>query len=214
MWSVSVLSQVVPFEALKYLTGQCNYGGRVTDDWDRRTLVCLLDKFYCKDMLDKDKFSFSESGTYFCPAVGEVCQPGLCVLVLLPPLRFIFITWHKCVCGHRILPAFRNNFCFSATACGMGMLYTSLRAVNRLPGLSKEIRPCCILAINAPCIRRRDGLLLPCISQIFHDLFGFTVSYVPEVIATGSSWWLSCTSITWTASCMSCTCSKVQVLSV
>lgn len=46
----------VPLVALTYLTGECNYGGRVTDDKDRRLLISLLRIFYNKQMLTEDKF--------------------------------------------------------------------------------------------------------------------------------------------------------------
>ena len=47
----------VPFDALTYLTGECNYGGRVTDDKDRRLLTSLLSKFYNDLILVEDKFA-------------------------------------------------------------------------------------------------------------------------------------------------------------
>ena len=51
----------VPFEALLFVTGQINYGGRVTDDWDRRCLMTILRKFYNPNVLDR-KYQFSKAG--------------------------------------------------------------------------------------------------------------------------------------------------------
>ena len=36
----------VPWKAIKYLTGEIVYGGRVTDYWDQRCLQSILGKFY------------------------------------------------------------------------------------------------------------------------------------------------------------------------
>ncbi|XP_023932407.1 dynein heavy chain 3, axonemal [Lingula anatina] len=60
-----------PLEALIYLTGECNYGGRVTDDRDRRLIKSLLQIFYCKDMIFDDNYKFSESSLYYAPKQGN-----------------------------------------------------------------------------------------------------------------------------------------------
>uniref|UniRef100_A0A3Q1EXH7 Uncharacterized protein n=1 Tax=Acanthochromis polyacanthus TaxID=80966 RepID=A0A3Q1EXH7_9TELE len=57
----------VPLEAITYLTGECNYGGRVTDDWDRRLLMTILADFYNKDIIVTFRYPFSPSGEYFAP---------------------------------------------------------------------------------------------------------------------------------------------------
>jgi dynein heavy chain len=36
----------VPFTALQFLTGDCNYGGRVTDDRNGFALAAILKDFY------------------------------------------------------------------------------------------------------------------------------------------------------------------------
>ena len=46
----------VPFKALRYLTGLCNYGGRVTDDRDRRALATILDDFYNDRDIGNDNY--------------------------------------------------------------------------------------------------------------------------------------------------------------
>ena len=63
----------VPYMVIKFLTGQINYGGRVTDDWDRRTLMTLLDMFITPETME-DYYKFSPSGA----GPASLCQtcPG------------------------------------------------------------------------------------------------------------------------------------------
>ncbi|KAH0631920.1 hypothetical protein JD844_019823 [Phrynosoma platyrhinos] len=56
-----------PFEALTYLTGECNYGGRVTDDKDRRLLLSLLSIVYCKELETEENYRLSPGGEYYIP---------------------------------------------------------------------------------------------------------------------------------------------------
>ena len=56
----------LPFAALKYTIGECNYGGRVTDDKDRRLLSTLLDLIYDDKIVD-EQFNLSSSGVYRIP---------------------------------------------------------------------------------------------------------------------------------------------------
>jgi dynein heavy chain len=59
----------VPWEVLKTLTAIVNYGGRVTDDKDIRTIDIILTTYFRPETLDDDH-AFSASGTYRSIAVG------------------------------------------------------------------------------------------------------------------------------------------------
>uniref|UniRef100_A0A4W3JPJ3 Dynein heavy chain C-terminal domain-containing protein n=1 Tax=Callorhinchus milii TaxID=7868 RepID=A0A4W3JPJ3_CALMI len=53
----------IPWQALRYLTGEVVYGGRVTDSWDRRCLNCILQMFYTPEIL-QEGHRFSADGIY------------------------------------------------------------------------------------------------------------------------------------------------------
>ncbi|GFS18450.1 dynein heavy chain 1, axonemal [Elysia marginata] len=53
----------IPFKVLVYTAGHINYGGRVTDDWDRRCLMNILADFYCVEAVS-GSYVYGESGVY------------------------------------------------------------------------------------------------------------------------------------------------------
>ncbi|XP_063594554.1 LOW QUALITY PROTEIN: dynein axonemal heavy chain 7-like [Penaeus indicus] len=61
----------IPWEALQYLTAECNYGGKVTDERDRRTLSTILRRFYNPDIVKGETHSFDPQNVYTTPPDGE-----------------------------------------------------------------------------------------------------------------------------------------------
>jgi dynein heavy chain len=64
--------EVTPFEAMRYLISDANYGGRVTDDWDRRLVNCYIAQFMCEDAISIEHYPLSELPEYFIPSDGDL----------------------------------------------------------------------------------------------------------------------------------------------
>merc|ERR1719401_1531048 len=64
-------NDTIPYAALRYTAAEANYGGRVTDVHDRRTINSILTDFYSPEILN-DEYTFSPSGIYYAPAHGEL----------------------------------------------------------------------------------------------------------------------------------------------
>uniref|UniRef100_A0A1B0B0B8 Dynein heavy chain 3, axonemal n=1 Tax=Glossina palpalis gambiensis TaxID=67801 RepID=A0A1B0B0B8_9MUSC len=60
-------SHTIPFRGHVYLTGECNYGGRVTDDKDRRLILSLLNMLYNPNTIEVENYALSQSGEYRVP---------------------------------------------------------------------------------------------------------------------------------------------------
>ena len=73
----------IPWEALLYVTGKINYGGRVTDDKDLRCVSVTLEKYYNVDALNDD-YEYDEGGIYRAPTYGNA-QSYRDYIAQLPP---------------------------------------------------------------------------------------------------------------------------------
>ena len=63
-------NEEVPYAVILTLAGNVNYGGRITDDLDRRTLLTALADYITPDTL-RDDYAFSASGKYTSPPDGD-----------------------------------------------------------------------------------------------------------------------------------------------
>ena len=73
----------VPYEALHYLIGQLNYGGRVTDDWDRRTLSAILSDLIAPATLNDD-LKLDSRGLYLVPGLNAELHDYKAMIAEMP----------------------------------------------------------------------------------------------------------------------------------
>jgi dynein heavy chain len=62
----------IPFDAMKYLIAEANYGGRVTDDFDRRLVNVYISEFICENAVSANNFQLSELPEYYIPEEGDL----------------------------------------------------------------------------------------------------------------------------------------------
>eukprot|EP01062_Namystynia_karyoxenos_P078372 TRINITY_DN805_c2_g1_i1.p1 TRINITY_DN805_c2_g1~~TRINITY_DN805_c2_g1_i1.p1 ORF type:complete len:1720 (+),score=831.64 TRINITY_DN805_c2_g1_i1:2-5161(+) len=60
----------IPFQTIRYLVCDASYGGRVTDDWDRRTLQTYSMQYLCIDaVMPTPPYKLSSCAEYYIPSV-------------------------------------------------------------------------------------------------------------------------------------------------
>jgi dynein heavy chain len=57
----------VPWDALKYLIAEANYGGRITDDWDRRVCRSYINGLFHVDAITTSQYRVSTMSSYYVP---------------------------------------------------------------------------------------------------------------------------------------------------
>ena len=63
-----------PWDALKYLIANINYGGHVTDDWDRRLLMTYINDYMCEPALSVPFFKWVIDEVIF---TYNICVPTI-----------------------------------------------------------------------------------------------------------------------------------------
>jgi len=80
----------VNWQALRYLIADCNYGGRVTDDADRRLLSVYANDIFNDRLIAPEQWVplGAETGNYLYPADEAGYKGGADLHVVYPPREF------------------------------------------------------------------------------------------------------------------------------
>ncbi|VEL30430.1 unnamed protein product, partial [Protopolystoma xenopodis] len=60
------------WDALRYLIAEINYGGHITDDWDRRLLSTFINEYYREEVLKEPFYKLSSLPNYYIPRDGSL----------------------------------------------------------------------------------------------------------------------------------------------
>lgn len=63
-----------PFDAICYLVAEANYGGRVTDEWDRRLVNVYMRQFVCEGAVEESTYYLSSLKEYYIPPDGDLAS--------------------------------------------------------------------------------------------------------------------------------------------
>ena len=61
-----------PWDAIRYLIAQANYGGRITDDWDRRLCLVYVNQLFNDLAIDTENFQVCDLQQYYIPDEGKI----------------------------------------------------------------------------------------------------------------------------------------------
>ena len=64
----------VPYQTLQYVIGDVNYGGRVTDYMDQRTVAAILVKYICPEAVEDDQYTYTADGKYAPQPPGKMAD--------------------------------------------------------------------------------------------------------------------------------------------
>ncbi|XP_067420874.1 dynein axonemal heavy chain 14 [Emydura macquarii macquarii] len=115
----------IPWPAMCYLTGEVAYGGRVTDHWDRRCLLSILNNFYNPAVL-QEGFAYSSDGVYRPVSATDSLQDCRAYLESLPDTDSPELFGMHACAGRAFLESQAQTFIDTIVSMQPGMRMDSL----------------------------------------------------------------------------------------